>query len=126
MTMSRSGRNNRTAVFILTSLTLAAHVTLEAQGVQASVSGTVTDESGSVVPGVTVTMVNKATNDSRTVVTDERGAYRFDGLRPSKYSLSGELQGFTTVTHEELTVNVGGALTIDLQLKVSALNETVT
>ena len=127
MTMSRFRRNGRIAVFILMSLTMAAaRVSLEAQGVQASVSGTLTDESGSVVPGVTVTMVNKATNDSRTVVTDERGAYRFDGLRPSKYSLSGELQGFTTVTYEELTVNVGAALTIDLQLKVSTLAETVT
>lgn len=97
-----------------------------AQGVLATVSGTVTDESGAVVPGVTVTMVNLATNEARTVVTNEHGAYRVDGLRPSKYSLTAELQGFATVVRPEITVNVGAVLTIDVVLKVSTVQETVT
>ena len=57
----------------LTGLRLPLPTGAWPQGVQATVSGIATDDSGGVVPGVTVTMVNKTTNDARTTVTDERG-----------------------------------------------------
>jgi hypothetical protein len=115
------------ARLLVSSIAVAATVAgVQAQGVQATVSGIVADESGGVVPGVTVTIVNIATNDVRAAVTDERGSYRFDGLRPSRYTLTGELQGFTTVSYEEFAVNVGAAVTINLQLKLSTMAETIT
>lgn len=107
-------------------LWLAMAAGASAQGVQATVSGVATDDSGGVVPGVTVTLTNKTTNDSRTTVTDDRGAYRFDGLRPSNYVLTAELQGFTTLTYPDVAVNVGAALALNLVLKLSSLSESIT
>ena len=88
------------------------------------VNGTVTDATGGVLPGVTVTALHTATGNSFLAATDERGVYRIP-VRVGTYSLTVELAGFATVTRN-FDVLLGQALTINLQMAAAALRETVT
>lgn len=129
--MNSALRPSRARLVFVPLLALAIFVVAPAtaltQGLQtATVSGVITDESGAIMPGVMVTMVNLTTNQSRDMVTNGRGAYRLDGLTPSKYSLKAELQGFATIVQPEITVNVGVALDINLVMKVSSVSEMIT
>ena len=67
---------------------------LSAQNVYASITGTVTDESGAVIPGATISVVNTDTGLSRVVPADERGDYLLAQLPVGKYTLTAELKGF--------------------------------
>lgn len=98
-----------------------------AQGVGA-IGGTVTDSSGGVLPGVTVTLNNaQGTVGGRQVTTtDERGAYQFPRLVPGTYSVKGELQGFRPTEQRELIVNADITARADLKLEIGALSEGVT
>jgi len=88
-------------------------------------TGTLTDVSGGVLPGVTVDITNLTTGAVRTVVTGANGTYMVPDIEPGRYSVVFELQGFTR--HELPNVNVllGRTLTIDAKLEVGALSEVV-
>src|SRR5216117_3821824 len=73
----------------------------------ADIEGTVTDESGAVLPGVTITATNTATNQSRTVTTGKDGRYYIGALQPGTYTLSAELAGFVPQKHNEFRVRIG-------------------
>jgi len=90
----------------------------------ATVNGTVTDTTGGVLPGVTVTAVNQATGNTFVGVTDDRGAYRI-ALRVGMYRLTLELQGFAPVARQ-FEALVGQALTVNAQLMPSTVQESVT
>src|SRR4030095_7729666 len=96
-----------------------------AQFDRGSISGTITDSSGGVVPGVTVTVTN-AQQQQRTTVTDGSGFYTFPNLLSGRYAISAELQGFKKVVRENLILDATGALTIDFALETGALTEQVT
>src|SRR5206468_4947608 len=63
---------------------------------------------------------------SRTVVSNEAGLYRFAGLQPGTYSLKAELQGFAAFSRSQLTLNVGAALDLDVTMRISSVQESVT
>ena len=92
----------------------------------ATVVGTVVDESMAVLPGVTVTATDLATGRVLTAMSSERGEYRLQNMPPGKYSMAAELSGFGTVKIPEIELLVGQNATVPLQLKVAALAETVT
>jgi hypothetical protein len=92
---------------------------------EAVLSGTVTDATGSVLPGVTVTAVLEATGNKFVAVTDERGVYRLS-VRIGTYSLTGELAGFTTVKRGGLELLVGQVAVVPLQMSLSSVQETIT
>jgi hypothetical protein len=92
---------------------------------EATLTGTVTDSTGGVLPGVTVTAVNDATGNTFTAVTDELGIYRIP-VRVGAYRITMELSGFTTVTQMGVQVLVGQTASINAQLKPSTVQETVT
>ncbi|MFN8060263.1 MAG: carboxypeptidase regulatory-like domain-containing protein [Vicinamibacterales bacterium] len=92
----------------------------------ATVVGTVVDESKAVLPGVTVTATDLATGRVITAVTNERGEYRLQNVPAGKYSISAELAGFGTVKVPEIELLVGQNASVPLQLKVASLEETVT
>jgi hypothetical protein len=92
---------------------------------EATLTGTVTDSTGAVLPGVTITAVHEATGNRFVGVTDERGAYRIPA-RVGGYQLVAELSGFTTVTRNGLQVLVGQTAAINLQMAPSTVQETVT
>src|SRR5688572_12595358 len=94
---------------------------------QSSIVGQVRDESGGVLPGVAVTAASPALiEQSRTAVTDDQGRYRVDALRPGTYKLTFSLPGFSTVAREGITVPSDITVTANADLKVGALEETVT
>jgi hypothetical protein len=97
-----------------------------AQRTTGAIVGTVTDESGAVLPGVTVTLSGAGVAGTPTTVTGETGTYRFPQLPPGEYNLSIALQGFATVSRERVIVPLGETVEIPVQLKVSTLQETVT
>ena len=97
-----------------------------AQRTTGTVSGTVTDESGSVLPGVTVTLKGAAIPGTPNMVTGGTGVYRFPNLPPGSYSLTFELQGFATLAREQVPVAIGQEVDVNVLLKLSSVSETVT
>ncbi|HXD16563.1 MAG TPA: TonB-dependent receptor [Vicinamibacterales bacterium] len=91
----------------------------------ATISGTIKDNTGGVLPGVTVTATNEASGNTFTSVTDERGLYRMP-VRAGVYKITAELAGFTTVTRPGIEMLLGRQVALDLNLQVSSLQETVT
>jgi hypothetical protein len=92
----------------------------------AQLSGTVRDESGAVLPGVSVTATQTDTGLVRTTVTDETGGYLLTNLPIGPYRLEVALQGFRTYVQTGLVLEVGGTPTVNAVLGVGALEESVT
>ena len=97
-----------------------------AQRTTGEIIGKVTDESGSVLPGVTVTLRGAGVAGAPTAVTSETGIYRFPVLPPGTYDVEYVLSGFGTLKREGIPVAVGNTVELDITLKVSTLSETVT
>jgi TonB family protein len=96
----------------------------DAQAGGASVAGVVTDESGGVVRGATVT-ARSTSGSERSAVTDGSGRYAFDGLGPGVYELRFTQDGFRPYV-ARVTVAGGSASTIDAELGVGAVSESIT
>ncbi|HXY38519.1 MAG TPA: carboxypeptidase regulatory-like domain-containing protein [Vicinamibacteria bacterium] len=90
-----------------------------------SVRGTVTDTTGAVVPGATVTLTNDATRFARNVVTDAKGEYYFGAVSPSAYTVKVEIPGFKTVERKGLRINQREAAGFDVKLEVGQQSEKV-
>jgi hypothetical protein len=97
---------------------------LAAYAQDATLSGTVKDNTGGVLPGVTVTAVNEASGISFVSVTDEHGLYRIP-VRAGTYKISAELSGFVTGTRPGVELLLGKAVTLDFNMQVSGVQETV-
>jgi hypothetical protein len=94
---------------------------------QASITGTVRDSSGPVLPGVTVEVSSPALIEKvRTAVTDGAGRYRIVDLRPGTYTVTFTLPGFSTVRREGIALEGTFTATVDGSLGVGTLQETVT
>lgn len=92
----------------------------------AELSGTITDESGAVLPGVTVTATHVGTQTVRTAFTQESGAYLLAGLQVGVYEIRVELSGFQPVVYTNYRMGIGESLRLDVKLGVATLQETVT
>ncbi|HVL69749.1 MAG TPA: TonB-dependent receptor [Vicinamibacterales bacterium] len=114
----------RLVLFVLVCASSA--VSVAAQSTTGSISGTVTDESRGVLPGVTITVENVDTGVSRTLSTDAEGRYRALGLVPGPYRVTAELSGFARAVREGLIVTIGGDVSQDLQLTIGGVTENVT
>ncbi|HWW86805.1 MAG TPA: carboxypeptidase-like regulatory domain-containing protein, partial [Vicinamibacterales bacterium] len=112
------------AAFFLTSFPLA----VRAQGTSAgSISGLVTDASGAVLPGVTVEAASPVLIEkARSAVTDERGEYRIVELISGTYTVSFTLTGFATFRREGIELPPSFNATLNAQLRIGTLEETVT
>ena len=94
---------------------------------QATIAGVVKDASGAVLPGVSVEATSPAlTEKVRSVVTDGTGQYRIVSLPPGLYTVTVSLQGFNTVKREGIALSGNLTATIDVDLRVGSLEETVT
>jgi carboxypeptidase family protein len=118
-------RLNRVVSLCLSLLLLAAGPT-SAQDFRGRINGTVTDNTGAVLPGVTVTASSPALIQPQVQVSGADGEYRFIALPPGVYELQYELSGFQTVKREGIRVVINQTLTVDQQLQVATLQETVT
>jgi hypothetical protein len=91
-----------------------------------AINGKVSDASGGVMPGVTVTISSPAMQGVRSTVTNEEGSYRFPAIPPGDYKITYELAGFATVTREGIHVGLGFTASVNVELKVASLTESVT
>src|SRR5580704_5575351 len=92
----------------------------------ATVSGTITDPSGAVVPGVSVTIVSQGTGLKRSALTDAAGEYRFAGLPTGNYSLRIEKTGFQSQIREGVELNSAAEVRINPQLAIGDLSQQTT
>src|SRR3954454_17787490 len=94
---------------------------------QATLTGTVKDNSGAVLPGVTVEASSPALIEkTRSAVTDDTGQYRIIDLRPGTYSVTFTLPGFVTVKRDAIEMSGTQTITIPVEMKVGGLEETIT
>jgi hypothetical protein len=128
MTMAANGRRWQTLGATLLLIFLAGIGAAGAQSVSsATINGTVRDQSGGVLPGVTATLTSPALQVPQMVqVTDADGNYRFVDLPAGSYTLKFELPGFATMVREGVRLTIGFVARIDENMKVGGLEETVT
>ncbi|MEO8679464.1 MAG: carboxypeptidase regulatory-like domain-containing protein [Vicinamibacterales bacterium] len=104
--------------------TLAAP--LYAQQGTAQIAGKITDEQGSVLPGVSIVVTNEDTGVFREVASSSEGTFFASQLVPGRYKLAARITGFQALERSGIVVSVGNTATINLTLKVGGLEETVT
>ena len=115
-------RFSRTLVVVSVSLLVPS-----AAYAQAAITGVVKDASGAVLPGVTVEAASPVLIEkTRSVVTDATGQYRIIDLRPGTYSVTMSLTGFATVKREGIELSGSFVATVNADLRVGALQETIT
>lgn len=96
-------------------------------GQTGTLTGTIADQSGAVLPGVTVSVNSDSLiGGARVAVTDENGVYRFPALPPGTYTVSAELSGFKPFTQENVRLQLGQTITVDAKLEIGGLQERVT
>ena len=109
--------------FLILALALPAASLAQDNGL---IRGTVTDNSGAVVPGATVTLLSDAIiGGSRSAVTNESGVFRFPALPPGDYAAEVSLSGFDTVRFEGVRVGQNTTATLDASLSLSGVQEVV-
>lgn len=110
-------------VAVVCALTFATAATAQTTG---SINGEVVDNTGAVLPGVTVSATSPSLMGVQTAVSNESGNYRFPALPIGTYTLSYELSGFSNVRREGIIVPLGFTATVNVQLQLATLQETVT
>lgn len=111
--------------FIL-SLAVGSSAFAQSTAINGTIEGTVKDEQGALLPGVTVTVTNIDTGDQRVVVTNESGLYRAPLLSLGTYRVAAELQGFKKFEQQGVSLRAGQTAVIDIPLAVGVLSETIT
>src|ERR1051325_10667533 len=111
---------------LLLALLLCLFVSVSAQSATATLSGTIEDEHGGVIPGVTVTLTNKDTQLAREATTSEQGYFVIPLLPPGNYTLRAQAQGFAPVQFPNIVLNVGDSKALQIQLKAGDVNAQVT
>ena len=107
---------------VASSILLLSHPAF-AQIDTGTIVGRIVDDSGAVLPGVTVTATQDGTGVVSTSVTNASGEFTFPGLRVGTYAVAAELQGFKRALRRDVRVNVQTRAQVDLQLNVGALTE---
>src|SRR5579863_2582242 len=121
MQITRLGKYFGVLIFALALLTCGRLLA----GVTASISGTVTDPSGAVVAGASVTATNVETGVATTLTTNTQGFYSFQSLPLGNYTISVQQSGFKGYSQTGLILDVNSALVIDVRLEVGATTEKV-
>ncbi len=96
-----------------------------AQEARGAITGRVLDAQGALIPGAKVSATNTATNETRRATSNDTGYYELNYLEPSIYSVTVETQGFKKAVRQNLTVNVGTRLDIDMTMEIGGVTETI-
>jgi carboxypeptidase family protein/TonB-dependent receptor-like protein len=119
--------------FLRRGLALASAIVLltapaaRAQVQTGSITGAITDSSNALLPGVTVTLTGeKLIGGAATQISDETGSYRFDRLPPGAYVVKFELQGFRSITRDDIRVSGAFVATVNVKLEVGNVSESIT
>jgi hypothetical protein len=105
---------------------LAAPLPGSAQRTTGDIRGVITDDSGAVLPGVTVTLRGPAVQGTPTTISNEQGVYRFPNLAPGIYEIEVELAGFANKKQTGIQVSLGATQEVPVQMAVSTQQETIT
>ena len=119
--LRRQRRTCRAAVWAV-MLLVASATSAFAQFDRGTISGTIKDAQGGVVPGVTVTATSTQTQQTRSTVTDGSGFYTFPNLQPGRYDISAELQGFKKETRTGVQVDAASALNLEFTLATGVVD----
>ena len=104
------------AFVLLLPLVVLAPATSHAQQFKASVTGTVVDSQGALIPGATVTVTNTETNVATESVTDSSGAFAVKDVVPGKYKVTASLTGFKTFVREGIILHTAETAAITVKL----------
>ena len=125
--MLRSSSRSLAAVFVVLALVIAAPAAFaQSQATNGAIEGTITDASGAVLPGVSVTVTHAETGAERTVVTNDKGLYRAPLLPIGTYTVKAELQGFKTFQQTSVKVSVGETAVVNASMSVGDISETIS
>ena len=111
--------------FTLLALAILAPLAIQAQ-TKGSLSGTVTDPTGAIVPGANVTLRNNATGAAQTATTADNGVFNFINLEPGTYTVTVENAGFKKAVATNIVVNVNTPAQVTIALEAGQVSETVT
>src|SRR5438105_2636611 len=119
-------KTSSAAALALAAIILTVSTPCLAQEARATLSGTITDPSGSSIIGAQVRITNLETGIALSAQSNEVGQYRLLFINPGAYRLSVEMAGFRTFVREGIQLTLGQAATLDVPLQVGAQSETVT
>jgi hypothetical protein len=108
------------AAIVITTVFLSAQ-----SGSQGTITITVLDQSGAVVPGTELSLQDLSTNEVRKAATQSSGGYSFVGLNIGTYKLTASRAGYASVVYDSVSVHAGLVTDINVTLKVGAISETV-
>lgn len=118
------GRTLRTILgFLIAALMMSGH--LHGQATNGTINGTVTDQTGGVVAGCSVTLSNTGTSETRTTSTNDSGFYQFRNLPPGRYRVTVEKSGYQKMIRQPLELQVAATLLIDMTLQVGRETQQV-
>src|SRR5206468_7846198 len=126
MTSVTSKRRITLCLFSSTLVVLLFSFALSAQGNFGRILGSVKDSTGAVLPGATVNFIDTQRGLARTVTSDEAGLYNAPTLTPGTYTVRVEFPGFKTLSRENVVVEVGSEIRVDLTIETGQQSETVT
>ncbi|MBC7930118.1 MAG: carboxypeptidase regulatory-like domain-containing protein, partial [Rubrivivax sp.] len=106
-------------------LVCASISTTRAQNITATLTGTVSDQSGAVVPNASISVVSVATGQKKSTTTDGEGRFIVAFLKPGEYNVTVEASGFSTSTRRSLILEVAQTATLDFKLEVGAVTNVV-
>src|ERR1700736_280382 len=101
-------------------------IPLFSQGNQGRITGTITDQTGGVVSGATVTVLDVDRGTSRTLTTTDAGEYNAPNLLPGTYSVRAEAKGFKSVERQKILIEVGKEIRVDLTIQPGEQVQTIT
>ena len=114
-------------IFVLVCMAVLLGAPIAHAQTTGSITGTVSDPSGAVLPGVTITLSGeRLIGGPQTQVSDTNGVYRFDRLVPGTYGVKMELQGFRSVDRPDVRISAAFVATINGKMEVGSLSETIT
>jgi len=106
-------------------LALCTALSVPAQAGRGAINGTITDSTGAIIPGVTVTLSNRATGFTQHAVTTAAGLYSFISLNPGQYTVTANQKGFESIARNNVSVTVDQVTAVNIALPVGAATEVV-
>ena len=122
----QSKTSRRNWVFLLLPLMFAFACTQLSAQANSNITGIISDQSGAVIPGANITLVDSATGATKLTTSSETGLYEFAGLNAGTYNMTVVAKGFQTFVQNGIVVNVSATFRVDPKLTVGAESTTVT
>jgi hypothetical protein len=124
--MGKNHKNLLRCFAVLLGIAFLIGSTIFSQETRGTIAGRVTDPSGGVIPGVSITVANVETNVSNNALTNDSGLFEVPFLMPGQYTVTAELSGFKRYFRQGIALNVGSKVSLDITLEVGEVSESVT